>query len=81
MSSYADLRARIDAREVIILDGAVGTQLQRMEVPMSHDAWAGIALETQSSTSVHCATHCPNTAGIGGVRMGGSRNRARRPGR
>ena len=38
MSDYADLRARIDAREVIILDGAVGTQLQRMEVPMSHDA-------------------------------------------
>ena len=60
MSDYADLRARIDAREVIILDGAVGTQLQRMEVPMSHDAWAGIALETQSSTSVRCATHCPN---------------------
>ena len=50
MSDYADLRARIDAREVIILDGAVGTQLQRMEVPMSHDAWAGIALETHPFT-------------------------------
>lgn len=40
MSEYADLRARIEGREVIILDGAIGTRLQRMEVPMSHDAWA-----------------------------------------
>ena len=61
MSSYAELRAWLEAREVVILDGAVGTQLQRMEVPMSHDAWAAIALETHpstvSSTSVRCATH------------------------
>ena len=50
MSDYADLRARIENREVIILDGAIGTQLQRMEVPMSHDAWAAIALETHPFT-------------------------------
>ena len=50
MSDYADLRARIEGREVIILDGAIGTQLQRMEVPMSHDAWAAIALETHPFT-------------------------------
>ena len=50
MSEYADLRARIEGREVIILDGAIGTQLQRMEVPMSHDAWAAIALETHPFT-------------------------------
>ena len=50
MSSYAELRARLDAREVVILDGAVGTQLQRMEVPLSHDAWAAIALETHPFT-------------------------------
>ena len=50
MSDYTDLRTRIDAREVIILDGAIGTQLQRMEVPMSHDAWAAIALETHPFT-------------------------------
>ena len=50
MSEYASLRARIDAREVIILDGAIGTQLQRMEVPMSHDAWAAIALESHPFT-------------------------------
>ena len=50
MSEYADLRARIEGREVIILDGAIGTQLQRMEVPLSHDAWAAIALETHPFT-------------------------------
>ena len=46
MSECADLRARIEGREVIILDGAIGTRFQRMAVPMSHDAWAAIALET-----------------------------------
>ena len=50
MSSYADLRARLEAREVIILDGAIGTQLQHMEVPLSRDAWAAIALETHPFT-------------------------------
>ena len=50
MSDYANLRTRIDGREVIILDGAIGTQLQSMEVPMSHDAWAAIALETHPFT-------------------------------
>ncbi|MDD9983564.1 MAG: homocysteine S-methyltransferase family protein [Gammaproteobacteria bacterium] len=50
MSDYANLRARIEGCEVIILDGAIGTQLQRMEVPMSHDAWAAIALETHPFT-------------------------------
>ena len=49
-NDYADLRARLAGREVIVLDGAIGTQLQRMEVPMSHDAWAGIALETHPFT-------------------------------
>lgn len=46
MSEYADPRARIEGREVIVLDGAIGTRLQRMEMPLSHDAWAAIALET-----------------------------------
>lgn len=50
MGDYTDLRTRIDASEIIILDGAIGTQLQRMEVPMSHDAWAAIALETHPFT-------------------------------
>ena len=50
MSDYTGLRTRLEGREVIILDGAIGTQLQSMEVPMSHDAWAAIALETHPFT-------------------------------
>ena len=50
MSSYADLRARLEARDIIVLDGAIGTQLQHMEVPLSRDAWAAIALETHPFT-------------------------------
>lgn len=45
MSDYANLQARLDNREVILLDGAIGTQLQTMGVPMSNRAWAGIALK------------------------------------
>ena len=37
MSDYANLRTRIDGREVIILDGAIGTQLQRMRVGYRSD--------------------------------------------
>ena len=45
MSEYPNLQARLDNREVILLDGAIGTQLQTMGVPMSNRAWAGIALK------------------------------------
>ena len=34
MSDYADLQRRLDDRQVIILDGAIGTQLQTMGVPI-----------------------------------------------
>ena len=50
MSDYATLAKRIEHREVILLDGAVGTQLQRMGVPMSDQAWAGIALRDHPYT-------------------------------
>jgi len=50
MSGYADLERRIAAREVIILDGAVGTQLQKMGVPIGTDAWAATALATHPYT-------------------------------
>ena len=45
MSDYPALAQRIEDREVILLDGAVGTELQRMGVPLSDSAWAGIALK------------------------------------
>jgi homocysteine S-methyltransferase len=50
MSEYKTLDARLKKREVIILDGAVGTQLQKMGVPMSGTAWAAMALKTHPFT-------------------------------
>ncbi len=37
--SYAKLKARIDRKEVIILDGGTGTDIQRRGAPMSGDTW------------------------------------------
>ena len=48
MSEYANLKSRIDAREIIILDGAIGTQLQSMGVPMDQTAWASAAFGNPS---------------------------------
>ena len=50
MSGYPDLEARIANKDVIILDGAVGTQLQAMGVPMNREAWAALALESHPFT-------------------------------
>ena len=50
VSEYAALAKRIADREVILLDGAVGTQLQKMGVPLSDRAWAGIALKDYTYT-------------------------------
>ena len=50
MSNYDTLVKRIEDREVILLDGAIGTQLQSMGVPMNPRAWAGTALERHPYT-------------------------------
>ena len=50
MSNYKTLEARLAGKEVVILDGAVGTQLQKMGVPMSNLAWAATALQTHPYT-------------------------------
>lgn len=42
----ATLRERLDNKEVIILDGGMGTELQRRGVPMDHAAWCGAAVKT-----------------------------------
>ncbi len=41
--SYKQLKRRLDAGEVIVLDGATGTELQRRGVEMSPEAWCGPA--------------------------------------
>ena len=50
MSDFANLDRRLQNREVILLDGAVGTQLQAMHVPMNNHAWAAAALYTHPFT-------------------------------
>jgi S-methylmethionine-dependent homocysteine/selenocysteine methylase len=50
MSDYKILETRLAGKEVVILDGAVGTQLQKMGVPMSNLAWAATALQTHPYT-------------------------------
>jgi S-methylmethionine-dependent homocysteine/selenocysteine methylase len=50
MSDYKTLEKRLADKEVVILDGAVGTQLQKMGVPMNGLAWAATALQTHPYT-------------------------------
>ncbi len=42
----ANLQARLDRGDVVILDGAMGTELQRRGVPMDRIAWSAAALAT-----------------------------------
>jgi S-methylmethionine-dependent homocysteine/selenocysteine methylase len=50
MATYGELQHRIDRGAVVILDGAVGTGLQNMGVPMHGTAWAAAALQTHPYT-------------------------------
>ena len=52
MANYQDLKDRIKGGETVILDGAVGTQLQDMGVPMHPVAWCGPANVTHPSSVV-----------------------------
>ena len=47
MAGYQHLKKRLDRGEVLILDGAIGTELQAMGVPMHPIAWCGEAPYTQ----------------------------------
>ena len=50
MANYDKLKARIDNGEVIILDGAIGTELQAMGVPMHPASWCGPGNYTHPAT-------------------------------
>ena len=50
MSEYRELQERIDGGEVLILDGAVGTELQALGVPIGVGAWAGAAQHAHPDT-------------------------------
>ncbi|MEI7617075.1 MAG: homocysteine S-methyltransferase family protein [Actinomycetota bacterium] len=42
-SSYTQLKQRLDRGEILVLDGATGTELQRRGAPMDPAAWCGPA--------------------------------------
>ena len=49
------LLERIEGGATIILDGAMGTELERRGVPMNQDAWSATAIDTHPSivTDIH----------------------------
>jgi len=46
VTTFTALQARLDQGQVVILDGATGTELQRRGVPMHGFAWSAAALDT-----------------------------------
>ena len=46
MTKSAELQSRLDAGEVLVLDGAVGTELERLGAPMHYEIWCAAALES-----------------------------------
>ena len=50
MANYSSLKDRIDHGEVIVLDGAIGTELQTMGVPMDPASWCGPGNYTHPAT-------------------------------
>ena len=50
MANYEKLKSRMDHGEVIILDGAIGTELQAMGVPMHPASWCGLGNYTHPAT-------------------------------
>ena len=44
------LQQRLDGGEVIVLDGAMGTELEKRGVPMDDAAWSAAALATHADT-------------------------------
>ncbi len=41
MANYDELKRRLDQGDVVVLDGAIGTELQAMGVPMDPASWCG----------------------------------------
>ena len=53
--SYIDIKRRLDAGEIVVLDGGTGTELQRRGAQMDPSAWCGPASLNNSEllTQVH----------------------------
>ena len=50
MVNYGDLKTRLDDGDVIILDGAIGTQIQATGVPLDPYCWAAIGNHSHPNT-------------------------------
>ncbi len=50
MAEYENLKRRMDHGDVIILDGAIGTELQAMGMPMHPASWCGPGNYTHAAT-------------------------------
>ncbi|MQG56884.1 MAG: homocysteine S-methyltransferase family protein [SAR202 cluster bacterium] len=46
MTTFDELRRRLDDGEIVVLDGGTGTELERRGVPMDSVAWSGAAIHT-----------------------------------
>jgi homocysteine S-methyltransferase len=53
--TYSAIEQRLKDDQVVILDGAIGTELERLGAPMHQEAWCAAAMETHPSlvTEVH----------------------------
>lgn len=49
------LKERLDRREIIVIDGGIGTEIQRRGVPMDNHAWCGVA--NKSHPEIVLQTH------------------------
>ena len=50
MANYGELKSRLDRGDVVVLDGAIGTELQTMGVPMDPASWCGPGSYTHTAT-------------------------------
>ena len=44
MTAHSELQSRLDGGEVLVLDGAMGSELERLGAPMDYDVWCAAAL-------------------------------------
>ena len=68
----SDLRQRLDGGEVVVLDGAMGTELEKRGVPMDDAAWSAAALMTSiRPTSATSFGRSPGSRRPGTSKSGG----------
>ena len=46
MSTVTNLINRLEKGEILLMDGGIGTELERLGAPMDHTAWCAVALQT-----------------------------------